>query len=71
MTRKHKDGDVSYDDPAELLHFFTSSSNKALYMWSNSEDLAIISDMHQIKIKIITTKGREDMNPTVYCIHPN
>ena len=71
FVRKHKDGDVSYDDPVLLLEFLTSSSKKALYMWSNSEDLAIISDMYQITIKIISTKGREDKNPNVYWIHPD
>ena len=40
-------------------------------MWCNIEDLAIISDMYQIKIKIISTKGREDKNPTVNWIYPD
>ena len=68
--RKHKDGDVSYTDPVELLKFLTTSK-KATFMWCNIEDLAVISDMYQIKIKIISTKGREDKNPTVNWIYPD
>ena len=40
-------------------------------MWSDSEDLAIIADMYQINIKVITTKGRSDKNPTVNSITPD
>ena len=39
-------------------------------MWCDSEDLSIIADMYQINIKIITTKGRNDKNPTVNWIYP-
>ena len=39
-------------------------------MWSDSEDLAVISDMYQLEIKIITTKGDMDKNPIVNRIYP-
>ena len=40
-------------------------------MWSDSEDLSVIADLYQIKIKIITTKGKDDKNPTVNWIFPD
>ena len=40
-------------------------------MWTNSEDLSIIADIYQVKIKVITTKGRNDKNPTVNWISPD
>ena len=40
-------------------------------MWTDSEDLAIISDLYQVRIKIITTKGLSDKNPTVNHISPD
>ena len=45
-------------------------SEEASYMWSDSEDLAIIADMYQIKIKVITSKGAGDKNPTENWILP-
>ena len=39
-------------------------------MWSDSEDLAIIADIYQMKIKIITL-NRVDNIPTVNWIHPD
>ena len=47
------------------------SSEEAAYMWSDSEDLSIIADLYQIKIKVITTKGKNDKNPTVNWIYPD
>ena len=63
-------GGISYTDPAELIEYL-KTSNEAKYMWCDSEDLAIIADMYQIKIKIITTKGHIDKNPTVNWIVPD
>ena len=40
-------------------------------MWTDSEDLAIIADMYQIKIKIITVKRLEGRAPTVNWIYPD
>ena len=40
-------------------------------MWSDSEDLTVLADMYQIRIKIITTKGETDENPTVNWIYPD
>ena len=40
-------------------------------MWSDSEDFLIISDMYQINIKIITSKGPDDKKPRVSWIYPD
>ena len=40
-------------------------------MWSDSEDLAVIADMFQIRIKVITTKGSNDKTPTENWIYPD
>ena len=40
-------------------------------MWTDCEDLVVLSDMYQLKIKIITTKGNGDKNPTVNRIFPD
>ena len=63
-------GEANYKDPEELIKYL-KASEEAAYMWSDSEDLSIIADMYQIKIKVITTKGRNDKNPTVNWITPD
>ena len=63
------DKTISYIDPQELLDFLTNSE-KAAFIWTDSEDLAVISDKYQIQIKVITTKGVEDKHPTINWIHP-
>ena len=40
-------------------------------MWSDSEDLSIISDLFQVKIKVITRTRRGNGDPTVNWIHPD
>ena len=64
------EGKVSFTDPEKLIAYLKNSC-EAAYMWSDSEDLAIIADMYQLKIKVITTKGSDDENPTVNWIHPD
>ena len=63
-------GEVSFTDPEMLIKYLKNSENAA-YMWSDSEDLSIISDMYQIRIKVITTKGLMDERPTVNWIYPD
>ena len=60
---------VSFTDSKKLLRYLKNSEN-ASFMWSDSEDLAIIADMYQLQIKVITTKGKDDQNPTVNNITP-
>ena len=49
---------------------FLKYDPRADYMWSDSEDLTIIADIYQVNIKIITTKGPNDKEPTVNWIYP-
>ena len=63
-------GEIRFTDPAELLKYFKSLKASS-YIWSDSEDLAIIADMYQINIKVITTKGIMDKNPSVNWIRPD
>ena len=63
-------GQIKFTEPVELIEYFKSSES-SLYIWSDSEDLAILADMYQIKIKVITTKGIMDKNPSVNWIYPD
>ena len=62
-------GKIVHTDPKKLLKYL-SESEEAAFMWTDSEDLAIIADMYRVKIKIVTTKGLSDKNPTVNWILP-
>ena len=68
FVRKLGNGEISYTDP-EKLRIFLRNSKKA-YMWTDSEDLAIIADMYQVRIKVITSFGNVDAIPTVNLINP-
>ena len=70
FTRKLGNQNVIFTDPDKPIEFLIKSE-KAAYMWTDSEDLAVLSDMYQIKIKIITSRGEDDENPTVNLIHPD
>ena len=63
-------GQISFTDPTELLKFLEKSEEAAL-MWTDSEDLAVVSDMYQVRIKVINTRGEGDKNPMVYWILPD
>lgn len=39
-------------------------------MWSDSQDLHIMSNLYQMRIKVITSKGPQDSHPTVNWIGP-
>ena len=56
FKRKLGNQTVIFSDPDKLIEFLIKSE-KAAYMWTDSEDLAVLSDMYQIKIKIITSRG--------------
>ena len=70
FERRVKGEKISYTDPIKLIEYLKNSDD-AEYMWSDSEGLAIIADMYQIKIKIITTKGMHDDKPTENWIYPD
>ena len=63
-------GNVVFTDSEKLIEYLTRSP-EATFMWSDSEDLAIIADMFQVRIKVITTRGETDNNPTVNWIFPD
>ena len=69
FIRKMGNKTISFTNTKELKHFLMNSE-EAAYMWSDSEDLAVIADMYQIKIKVITSKGADDKNPIVHWINP-
>ena len=70
FERQLKGTKISFTDPEKLLEFLKSSKDGA-YMWSDSEDLAVIADLYQIKIKIITIRNSEDENPRENWIYPD
>ena len=70
FVRKLAGGEVNFTDPLELIKYLISSE-KAAYMRSDIEDLAVISDIYQVRIKIITTTGMTDKNPTANWIYPD
>ena len=70
FKRMVKGEEKSFIDPVELIKFLRTSED-AKYMWSDSEDFAVLSDMYQIKIKIITTKGTRDNQPTENWVYPD
>ena len=61
---------MKYTDPKELVEYL-ATADEAKYMWTYSEDLAVISDMYQVRIKVITTKGIDDERPTINWIYPD
>ena len=40
-------------------------------MWTDCEDLVVVADMFQVKIKVITTNGENDEQPSVNWIYPD
>ena len=67
-TRKLRGKQITFTDPDKLIDFL-NNVKEAAYMWTDSDDLAIIADMYQIRIKIITI-GRSNNIPTVNWIYP-
>ena len=70
FIRKVKGRTVKFTDPAELIQYLNNSQDAA-FMWTDSEDLKVLADMYQVRIKVITTKGPEDRNVTVNWICPD
>ena len=70
FVRKLNNGEVSFTEPEKLIEFLKLSKDAA-FMWSDSEDLAVIADLLQIRIKIITINNIDDQNPRVNWIYPD
>ena len=62
--------EISFTDSSKLLEFLEKSEDAA-YMWTDSEDLIVVADMYQVNIKVISTRGESDKNPTVNWISPD
>ena len=61
---------VSFMDPEELFKYLVNA-DEADFMWTDCDDLIVVADMYQVKIKVITTKGENDRNPSVNWIIPD
>ena len=70
FIRKCKGRQVKFTDPTELIKFL-KNSHDAAFMWTDSEDLKVLADMYQVRIKVITTKGPDDKSVTVNWIYPD
>ena len=70
FRRQIKNEMIEFTDPEQLIEYL-KTSDEAMYMWVDSEDLGVIADMFQIRIKIITTNGANDESPTVNWILPD
>ena len=70
FKRRVKGQIVEFTDPEKLIEYLKTSDD-AKYMWSDSEDLSVLADMYQMRIKIITSNGGNDENPTTNWIYPN
>ena len=57
-------------DPEELFKYLVNA-DEADFMWTDCDDLIVVADMYQVKIKVITTKGENDRNPSVNWIIPD
>ena len=68
--RQFQGKDIEFKDPEELIKFLKYDP-RAMETWSDSEDLVVLSDMYQMRIKIITTKGENDTNPIINWIYPD
>ena len=63
------DKEISFHDKDDLCDYLKNSEESDL-VWCDSEDLAVLSDMYQMSIKVITV-GRSDGKITTNIIHPD
>ena len=60
----------TFENESQLFNFFLNSADGA-YMWRDNADFAAISNIYQVRIKIITVTHTEDNNPSVINIEPD
>lgn len=58
-----------HSEEPNFLQFLRSDA--AAYLWSDSEDIQIISNLYQIKVKVIKLQSDCSEDPTVYWIGPD
>ena len=61
---------VYFENSKKFLEYLKNNS-KADFLWTDSQELHIVANLYQVDIKIITTKGLEDKNPTINMINPD
>ena len=70
FIRKLKGKEIKFTDQKMLIKFLRESE-EAAYMWTENEDLAILSDMYQMKIKIITINRNDSQEAIENWIYPD
>ena len=60
---------VRFDNSEEYLQYLRS--NEAHLLWPDAEELIAIANLYQMDIRVITTKGPEDPEPTMATIGPD
>ena len=61
---------VGFENSKELLEFLQNNS-KADFLWTDSQELHAVSNLYKVDIRIITTRGPDDKNPTINQICPD
>ena len=61
---------VYFENSKEFLDYLKNDS-KADFLWTDSQELHVVANLYQVDIKIITTKGPDDKNPTINMINPD
>ena len=61
---------VVFEQPQQYMEFLLTDPN-AVYLWSDSEEFIAISNLYQMEIRIITTKGPDDNTPLLNIIKPD
>ena len=61
---------VVFDHPEQYVEFLLKNPDASL-LWSDTEEFIAISNLYQMEIKIITTKGPDDTKPHLNIIQPD
>ena len=63
-------GEWANCENADEYLYFLRNNPKAVYLWADSEELLAMANLYQIDLKIITSRGPDDANPTMNIISP-
>ena len=61
---------VNFKSSTELFDFFENDKDSDI-LWLDSEDFKVVSNLYQVKIKIITHQNDLDITPIVNMIEPD
>ena len=70
FVRQMGNGKSTKCENKEELFDFLMNSSKGAYMWRGHEDFLVISNVFQVRIKLITMRNAEDENPSINVIEP-